>query len=77
MYGHGMPGVSNSAAASLWVIDYALQAATLGIDTLHFHSGVGYNYSGECLFCHVVRGKPADCCLNSLPADRPSRPQHY
>lgn len=46
MFGHGMPGVSNSAAAALWVIDYALQAATLGVDTLHFHAGVGYNYSG-------------------------------
>lgn len=63
MYGHGMPGVSNSAAAALWVIDYALQAARLGIDTLHFHSGVGYNYSGKCLFCHTVRGKPANFTL--------------
>lgn len=47
MFGHGMPGVSNSAAAAIWAIDYILQAATLGVDTLHFHAGVGYNYSGE------------------------------
>lgn len=46
MFGHGMPGVSNSAAASLWAIDYVLQAATLGVDTVYLHSGVGYNYSG-------------------------------
>ncbi|KAJ2977670.1 hypothetical protein NQ176_g4237 [Zarea fungicola] len=45
MFGHGMPGVSNSAAASLWAIDYVLQAATLGVDTVYLHSGVGYNYS--------------------------------
>lgn len=47
MFGHGMPGVSNSAAACLWVIDYVLQAATMGIDALYLHSGVGYNYSGK------------------------------
>jgi len=48
-FGHGQPGVSNSAAAALWAIDYSLQAATVGITGLYFHQGVGYNYSGEIL----------------------------
>lgn len=46
-FSHGVAGVSNADAAALWLIDYALQAGTLGIDELHFHQGVGYNYSGE------------------------------
>jgi len=46
-FGHGQPGVSNSAAAALWMIDYSLQAACNGISGLHFHQGVGYNYSGK------------------------------
>lgn len=45
-FGHGQPGVSNSAAAALWMIDYSLQAACNGISELRFHQGVGYNYSG-------------------------------
>jgi hypothetical protein len=43
--GHGAPGVSDTAAAALWTIDYSLYAATLGIKRIHYHSGVGYKYS--------------------------------
>ena len=42
---HGAPGVSNTAGAALWVVDYTLQAATLGITELYFHEGVGYKYN--------------------------------
>ncbi|KAI0368386.1 glycoside hydrolase family 79 protein [Pilatotrama ljubarskyi] len=42
---HGAPGVSNTAGAALWAIDYTLQAATLGIKELYFHEGVGYKYN--------------------------------
>lgn len=42
---HGAPGVSNTAGAALWVVDYALQAATLGISEAYFHEGVGYKYN--------------------------------
>ena len=38
---HGAPGVSNTAGASLWVSDYALQAASLGIEETFFHEGIG------------------------------------
>ena len=30
---------------ALWATDYALQAATLGIDELFFHEGIGYKYN--------------------------------
>ena len=37
---HGAPGVSNTAGAALWAIDYTLQAATLGMIEVYFHEGV-------------------------------------
>ena len=46
-FGHGQPGVSDTAAASLWFIDYSLQAASIGVTGLYFHQGIGYNYSGK------------------------------
>ena len=46
-FGHGQPGVSNAAAAALWMVDYSLQAASIGITGLYFHQGIGYNYSGR------------------------------
>ncbi|RPD70303.1 glycoside hydrolase family 79 protein [Lentinus tigrinus ALCF2SS1-7] len=42
---HGAPGVSNTAGAALWTIDYTLQAATLGVKELFFHEGIGYKYN--------------------------------
>ncbi|TBU48752.1 hypothetical protein BD309DRAFT_948782 [Dichomitus squalens] len=42
---HGAPGVSDSAGAALWVVDYTLHAATLGIKEAYFHEGVGYKYN--------------------------------
>lgn len=42
---HGAPGVSNTAGAALWVIDYTLFASTIGISELYFHEGVGYKYN--------------------------------
>ncbi|KAI0631256.1 glycoside hydrolase family 79 protein [Trametes polyzona] len=42
---HGTPGLSNTAGAALWTIDYALQAATLGIKEVFFHEGIGYPYN--------------------------------
>ncbi|KAH8772478.1 hypothetical protein F5883DRAFT_663061 [Diaporthe sp. PMI_573] len=43
--GHGQAGVSNAAAAALWMVDYSLQAASNGIPALQFHHGVGYYYN--------------------------------
>ena len=42
---HGAPGVSNTAGAALWAIDYALYASTIGISELYFHEGIGYKYN--------------------------------
>ncbi|KAI9152358.1 Polyketide synthase [Paramyrothecium foliicola] len=43
--GHGQSGVSNAAASAIWMVDYSLQAAAMGIKGLQFHQGIGYNYS--------------------------------
>ena len=49
---HGAPGVSNTAGAALWVVDYTLFASTIGISELYFHEGVGYKYNFvSVLFC--------------------------
>ncbi|KAI0071769.1 glycoside hydrolase family 79 protein [Panus rudis PR-1116 ss-1] len=42
---HGAPGVSNTAGAALWVTDYALQAASIGIEETFFHEGIGFKYN--------------------------------
>ncbi|KAH9941692.1 glycoside hydrolase family 79 protein [Epithele typhae] len=42
---HGAPGVSNTAGAALWAIDYTLQAATLSIAEVFYHEGIGYKYN--------------------------------
>ncbi|KAF7975744.1 hypothetical protein HWV62_8733 [Athelia sp. TMB] len=42
---HGAPGVSNTAGAALWAIDYILYAAQIGISRVHFHDGIGYKYN--------------------------------
>lgn len=43
------PGVSNTAAAAIWAIDYVLQATMHGVKQLFFHNGIGYKYSLVCL----------------------------
>ncbi|KAM5530161.1 hypothetical protein V8D89_016163 [Ganoderma adspersum] len=42
---HGAPGVSNTAGIALWVVDYTLQAATLGVKQAFFHEGIGFKYN--------------------------------
>lgn len=42
---HGAPGVSNTAGAALWGLDYALLAGQLGITRVYFHQGIGYKYN--------------------------------
>ncbi|KAF8309021.1 glycoside hydrolase family 79 protein [Clavulina sp. PMI_390] len=41
---HGAPGVSDTAGAAIWTLDYVLQAASIGIPRVYFHEGVGYKY---------------------------------
>lgn len=42
---HVLLGVSNTAGAALWTLDYSLFATQVGISRLHFHEGVGYKYN--------------------------------
>ncbi|KAJ7599271.1 glycoside hydrolase family 79 protein [Mycena floridula] len=42
---HGAPGVSNTAGAALWTLDYALFASQVGVSRVFFHEGVGYKYN--------------------------------
>src|ERR1700753_704945 len=43
--GHGFPNVSDAGGAALWIVDYSLFGATLGIEKMFFHEGVGYKYN--------------------------------
>jgi hypothetical protein len=45
--GHGAPGVSNTAGAALWTLDYTLFAATLGITQVFFHEGIGFKVRSQ------------------------------
>ncbi|TDL25597.1 glycoside hydrolase family 79 protein, partial [Rickenella mellea] len=42
---HGAPGVSNTAGAGLWTLDYLLFASQIGISQLFFHEGIGFKYN--------------------------------
>ncbi|KAF8208873.1 glycoside hydrolase family 79 protein [Mycena galopus ATCC 62051] len=42
---HGAPGVSNTAGAALWTLDYALYASQIGASRVYFHEGIGYKYN--------------------------------
>ncbi|KAF7330407.1 Glycoside hydrolase family 79 protein [Mycena venus] len=42
---HGAPGVSNTAGAAIWALDYALFAPQIGISKVFFHVGIGFKYS--------------------------------
>ncbi|KIR98601.1 hypothetical protein L804_04177 [Cryptococcus deuterogattii 2001/935-1] len=42
---HGQPGTSNTAEGALWAIDWLLQLASMGIERMHFHHGVGFRYN--------------------------------
>ncbi|KAF9812100.1 hypothetical protein IEO21_06383 [Rhodonia placenta] len=65
---HGAPGVSNTAGAGLWVIDYTLFASTIGIRELYFHEGIGYKYN----FIQPVTLNRST--INGSPLDTPAPP---
>ncbi|TCD64842.1 hypothetical protein EIP91_003590, partial [Steccherinum ochraceum] len=66
---HGAPGVSNTAGAALWVIDYTLQAATLGITEMFFHEGIGFKYN---FFQPISLNRSI---IDGSPLDPPQPPQ--
>lgn len=40
----GLPLVSDTFGAALWNVDFALQAASIGVQRVHMHQGVNYRY---------------------------------
>ncbi|KAJ2962019.1 hypothetical protein NQZ79_g2828 [Umbelopsis isabellina] len=60
---HGAPGLSNTAGAAVWGIDYSLQAAKLNITRCHFHNGLGYKYN----FFQPISGVSDDGVNNTAP----------
>ncbi|PCH41758.1 glycoside hydrolase family 79 protein [Wolfiporia cocos MD-104 SS10] len=72
---HGAPGVSNTAGAALWAIDYTLFASTIGIRELYFHEGIGYKYNflqPVTLYNSTIDGSPLD-----PPAPPHIQPPYY
>jgi hypothetical protein len=39
---HGIPGVSNSAEAAIWMLDFGLSAAANGVARMYLHEGIGF-----------------------------------
>ncbi|KAF8309013.1 hypothetical protein DL93DRAFT_2170653 [Clavulina sp. PMI_390] len=72
---HGAPGVSDTAGAAIWTLDYVLQAASIGIRRVFFHEGVGFKYDliqPVTLYRDIETGEPLD---SPLPAH--VQPQYY
>ncbi|PPQ75253.1 hypothetical protein CVT24_007431 [Panaeolus cyanescens] len=72
---HGAPGVSNTAGAALWTLDYLLYAAQIGISRVFFHVGIGFKYNlvqPVSLTHSIIDGSP-------LPSPLPPhvQPQYY
>ncbi|KAH6873462.1 hypothetical protein B0T10DRAFT_416446 [Thelonectria olida] len=42
---HGQPGLSNTVEAAIWMADWMLLGASLGIERMHIHHGVGFRYN--------------------------------
>ncbi|KAM0542983.1 hypothetical protein ACHAPJ_012540 [Fusarium lateritium] len=42
---HGQPGLSNTVEGAIWMTDWMLLGASLGIERIHFHHGVGFRYN--------------------------------
>ncbi|KAJ3930263.1 MAG: hypothetical protein NXY57DRAFT_898435 [Lentinula lateritia] len=72
---HGAPGVSNTAGAAIWALDYALYSATLGIKQVYFHDGIGFKYNliqPLTLTRSILDGSPL-----SAPLPPHIQPQYY
>ncbi|KAJ8073456.1 hypothetical protein PM082_011732 [Marasmius tenuissimus] len=72
---HGVAGVSNTAGAALWTLDYALFARTLNITRVFFHQGIGYKYN----FIQPVALNRSIADGSELPEPLPPhvQPQYY
>ncbi|KAL0956238.1 hypothetical protein HGRIS_002392 [Hohenbuehelia grisea] len=58
---HGAAGISNTAGAALWALDYLLYAGKLGVSRVYFHQGIGYKYNAiqpVHLYRSTINGEP-------------------
>lgn len=51
--GGGVPGLSDSYASALWVIDYMLTGAAHGVHSMNFHGGLDGSCKGYTVLCQV------------------------
>ncbi|KDR78214.1 hypothetical protein GALMADRAFT_155191 [Galerina marginata CBS 339.88] len=72
---HGAPGVSNTAGAALWTLDYALFAPQIGISRVYFHVGIGYKYS--LMQPVTLTRSPLDGTTLATPLAPHIQPQYY
>ncbi|KAJ6544815.1 glycoside hydrolase family 79 protein [Mycena vulgaris] len=72
---HGAPGVSNTAGAALWTLDYALFASQLGISKVFFHEGIGYKYN--LIQPAVLTRSTLDGSTLAVPQQPHVQPQYY
>lgn len=42
---HGVPGLSNTVESIIWGVDYLLYAASMGVERVHLHHGIGFSYN--------------------------------
>jgi hypothetical protein len=52
----GIPGLSDTYAAALWVIDYLLTGAAHGVHAMEFHGGLDTSCAGYTVLCKVASG---------------------
>ncbi|KAJ7052496.1 glycoside hydrolase family 79 protein [Mycena amicta] len=72
---HGAPGVSNTAGAALWTLDYALFASQIGASKVFFHEGIGYKYN--LIQPAVLTRSTLDGSTLSTPQQPHIQPQYY
>lgn len=70
---HGAPGVSNTAGAAIWAIDYILYAAQLNISRVHFHDGIGYKYNLVC----PISNQTTPCSYSVPDSTSNAYPLHF
>ncbi|KXN91627.1 hypothetical protein AN958_12479 [Leucoagaricus sp. SymC.cos] len=72
---HGAPGVSNTAGAALWSLDYALFSTQIQSSRIFFHEGVGFKYD----FIQPVTLTRSTTDATPLPEPLPPhvQPQYY
>lgn len=57
----GGGGISPTFGAALWVIDFSLQAALVGVERLYFHQGMAITYSRSVSMSAGIVGTISNC----------------